>query len=401
MLRLRAVDAEEISTPQTPGADSRWMTMTVQHAPVVSELLELHKPGARDQVVRLGATVTQVAGFGPAADVVAWIADAMVVAPVVIGADALDDLAEMHDPLDPAEHDAIVDRVDELAIRAGEIEQELAELRAMAVAGEDDRDHAAAALALAVEWDTHADLARAGGDEAATHEIDLRARTAALLGRLAGPEPMVELRAFAQDVIRHQPTSDSAVALQSELDRIEAEGRDLVARIDAADATNMGSPALRVQELLGTDERPIVLDGDLLYAVPPAVHDLLLAKLRDAADHRRVVIVFDDTTLGPWLDTVHGSSMWTTGHLHLIRSQDVEGWDEDPDKRAAAVRKANRGGRSLASCDKHPSHATRLSCSACGLPFCSVCLVRVKTKDAVICINCALERGTGVRRAGR
>jgi hypothetical protein len=389
MLRLHGREADDVITP--PRADTPWKVMTAQPVPHVSETIELHKPGAPDQVVRLGPTITQVVGFGPHREVVRWLADAMIVPPLVIGPDALDDLRDLKrqvDHLEPHDRQILVERVGALADRADEIESALA---AMGDTHDDDDDErASAALALAVEWDAYEDAVRNGRADTASREIEMRARTASLLGRLAGVEPAVDLRAFAQEIIRRQPNPDAAVALRSELDRIEAEGRDLVTRIDAADG--LSEPAVRINELFGDERSTIVLDGDLFYAVPSTVYDLLLDKLHDEASRRRIAIVFDDTTLEAWLDTVHGATSWTTGHLHLV--QDA----------AAAPESALAGPRPvpvMSMCGRHPTQPTRLVCSGCRRPFCSLCLVRVTTRDAVLCIDCALERGTGVKRPHR
>src|SRR5262249_23957514 len=153
------------------------------------------------------------------------------------------------------------------------------------------------------------------------------------------------------------------VALRSELDRIEAEGRDMVARIDAADG--VARPAVRIQELFGDGRCPVIVDGDLLYAVAPNVHDLLLDKLRAEADRRRIIVVLDDS-LAAWLATVHGASIWTTGHLHLVPHQVREEPVAEEDHTARAGRaRAGRISKVMGACEKHPSQLTRLSCSAC------------------------------------
>src|SRR5690349_13787033 len=82
MLRLRRHHAEEV--PEPPLVDTPWKVMTAtEPAPQASETLELRKPGS-NEVVRIGPTVTQVAGFGRHADVVDWIASAMAMTPLVI-----------------------------------------------------------------------------------------------------------------------------------------------------------------------------------------------------------------------------------------------------------------------------------------------------------------------------
>src|SRR6476659_3632257 len=66
MLRLRQRGVDEL--PEPPLADSPWKIMALKHAaqaPLASDVLELRKPGAPNDVVRIGPTVTQVAGFGP------------------------------------------------------------------------------------------------------------------------------------------------------------------------------------------------------------------------------------------------------------------------------------------------------------------------------------------------
>ncbi len=403
MLRLRLRDADEL--PEPPPVRTPWKVMTTtEPAPQASETIEVHKPGSPHEVVRIGPTVTQVAGFGPQAEVVAWLADALPIPPLVIGADAFDELNDSRrhaDHLEPAERDTLVDRVLDLAARAREIEDSLAAMgHACDPVGA--QELAGAAGSLAVEWDAFAETVRDGQAESRSREIDLRARTAEILGHLSGPAPAAELRAYAGELLARHPTPDRAVALRSELDRIEAEGRDMVARIDAADGVAL--PAVRIQELFGDENRPVVLDGDLLYAVAPAVHDLLLDKLRTETDRRRVIIVFDDT-LDAWLATVHGATLWSTGHLHLVPKQ-----AEDPAGAEAAQERASRAGargagrvsKTLTQCTRHPAQLTRLSCGACERPFCSSCLVRVNTKRAmVLCMECALERGTGVKRRGR
>ncbi|HEY3830933.1 MAG TPA: hypothetical protein VGO03_01440 [Acidimicrobiia bacterium] len=381
--------------------------VSAEPAPQTSDIIELRRPGSVNDVVRLGPTVTQVAGFGPQAEVVAWLADAMSVPPLVIGADAFDDLNDSHrhaDHLAPDERDTLVDRVLELAERAREIESVLA--AAHTADGPDAAEELAdGALALAVEWDALGDAASARRSDTASREIDLRARTADVLGRLAGSNPASDLRDYADAILRLHPNPDNVVVLRSELDRIEAEGRDLVARVDAADGIAM--PAVRVDEMFGAGTCPLVIDGDLLYAVAPTVHDLLLDKLRAEADRRRVVIVLDDT-LDAWLATVHGSSLWTTGHLHLVAPPDEPAKGPATAASPGESTKTKRGrkqrglvGTELRACMKHPSEFTRVSCGGCGQPFCSACLLRVNTKDSLLCMDCALQRGTGVRRPRR
>ena len=419
MLRLRLPDADELSgppgSPEPPAPPEPPLVFTLRKAmvsaepaPHTSDTIELRKLGSTTDVVRLGPTVTQVAGFGPQADVVAWLADAMIVSPLVIGADAFDDLngSRHHaDHLDPDERDTLVDRVLELAERAREIESLLA--------AADDPGHTDAAeeladgaLALAVEWDALDDPGHDRRGEATSREIDLRARTAELLGRSAGNDPASDLRGYADAILRLHPNPDGVVALRSELDRIEAEGRDLVTRVDAADGIAL--PAVRVEEMFGHDSCPVIMDGDLLYTVAPTVHDLLLDKLRAEADRRRVVVVLDDT-LDAWLATVHGSMLWTTGHLHLVSApeepQSVAA-SQAPTKDSKQTKKARKGRGGLVSedplpCTKHPAQLTRVSCSGCRQPFCSACLLRVNTKESLLCMECALERGTGVKRPRR
>src|SRR4051812_42420285 len=119
MLRLRQRDVEEL--PEPPLADSPWKVMAIKHAahaPQPSEVMELRRPGAPNDVVRLGPTVTQVAGFGPHAEVVAWLADAMIAPPHVIHADAFDDISDAHrraEHLEPEDRQTLVDRVLDLA----------------------------------------------------------------------------------------------------------------------------------------------------------------------------------------------------------------------------------------------------------------------------------------------
>jgi hypothetical protein len=416
MLRLRFPDADELvelpATPEPPLVfNPRTVMVSADPAPQTSEMIELRKPGSTADVVRLGPTATQVAGFGPQAEVVAWLAAAMSVPPLVIGADAFDDLNDSHrhtDHLEPAERDTLVDRVLDLAERARQIESVLA---AADVADSSDGPDAAeeladAALALAVEWDALDDPASARRSETASREIDLRARTTDLLGRVAGNDPASDLRDYADAILRLHPNRDGVVVLRSELDRIEAEGRDLVARVDAADGIAL--PAVRVEEMFGSDTCPVVVDGDLLYAVAPTVHDLLLDKLRAEADRRRVVIVLDDT-LDVWLATVHGSSLWTTGHLHLVSGPEAAAKaaaapappTESTKSKKAKKQRGRLVGEELRACTKHPSQFTRLLCSGCGEPFCSACLLRVNTKESLLCMDCALQRGTGVKRPRR
>jgi hypothetical protein len=128
---------------------------------------------------------------------------------------------------------------------------------------------------------------------------------------------------------------------------------------------------------------------------------MLLDKMRSEADRRRVVLVFDDTTLDAWLATVRGASVWTTGHLHLVHDRFDHVDDHGHAEAGRAGASDGRAAKLVGACSNHQWQLTRLTCNACHRPFCSACLVRVKTKEAVLCIGCALERGTGVKRSRR
>jgi hypothetical protein len=120
--------------------------------------------------------------------------------------------------------------------------------------------------------------------------------------------------------------------------------------------------------------------------------------LRDAALRRRVVVVSDDVLLDAWLATVPNSLLWTSGHLHLVLAEGRPAWDEDDGRRSASLRVASGRDELLTTCVEHPSSITRLTCSVCARPFCSVCLVPVAGGTSVICVSCALERsGARVR----
>ncbi len=403
MLRLPSRDADVL--PEPPLVEAPWRVMTApQPAPHPTEVLDLRKPGT-GEVIRIGPTVTQVAGFGRHAEVARWLAAAFAVPCVVIGADAFDDLDALHrhaDHLEPHERQTLVDRVLELAEQARGIEDALDRM-AQPVDPEELEARVSAVRALAEEWDAFAVVAAERRPGMASREIELRARTTELLRKLPGPDPVGELQRYAEDLEARRPNPEAAVALRSELDRIEAEGRDLVACIDAADGVAL--PAVRLDELFGTDTCPVIVDGDLLYAVAPTIHDMLLDKLRSEADRRRVVIVLDDTMLDVWLESVHGSTVWTTGHLHLVppdpepaRTSDGA---EDSRSRRSGKAKVGGAGKALSACAKHPSQLTRLVCTSCNLSFCSACLVRVGTKHTLLCLDCAIARGTGVKRPRR
>lgn len=246
-------------------------------------------------------------------------------------------------------------------------------------------------------------IASSGADPA-QREIELRARAAQILGRLPGQQPALELRAFAAsrvDAVMHRPDPAARNRLVDELVAIDRRGRALLDAWECCvDDTSTYGPTTWAAIAIGSGTQPLVVDGDLFDAVASDVHDALLTTLRESALRRRVVVASDDVLLDTWLATVPNSLLWTSGHLHLVLAEGRPAWDDDDGRRAASLRVDSGRDELLATCCEHPGTITRLTCSSCHRPFCSVCLVPVSGGNAVICVACALER-SGARIRGR
>ena len=233
-------------------------------------------------------------------------------------------------------------------------------------------------------------------------EIELRARTAQLLGRLPGSDPASELRG---SVTAARPTTQAIDAgererLIAELAEIDQHGQRIADLLALPDEPRIPSDHELIDIAFPAGATNLVVDGDLLYAVTSDTRDLILERLRDSIFERRVVLVSDDTLLDAWVDTIPQGMLWSSGHLHLVTSGEIE-WDDDPDARGAAIISQNRPTDPLAVCTNHPGAATRLACPRCGLAYCSVCLISVDRRGATVeCVGCALSR-SGVRNARR
>jgi hypothetical protein len=228
-------------------------------------------------------------------------------------------------------------------------------------------------------------------------EIDLRARTARVLGHLPGAEPAAELRALAA---ADEGVPDRATLI-AELEAVDAQGEALTDRRVAIEAGEAGDD---LSNFFGTAVDPLLVDGYLFDAVPTATRDALLAELVDVARRRQVVLVSDDRSLEDWALANPRGTIWTIAESHLLTrplrlAKEPRSWDPDAEARTVAQRLGVAADGRLQICAKHPGVVTRLHCARCGRPCCDVCLMKQKRDATVICVECALDRaGIGRHR---
>ncbi len=463
--------------------------------PVFAPPLEIRNPDAPGEVVRIGPTLTQVMGFGPSAEVAAWIDRTIPTVSALITADAFDD-ARTSVVVVRDERGAIEAALDELESRAEVLEHRINAIDNGELDGGPTTELAAVAMGLAIEWETgtsptpaptvaslesvkdqtgdvsgadpcsdsvvaaHHQVevaraavgsasaselreARAHLDAARRHEtavlrdagvatyaqyvksigaqsaplsglaiagaqrvldpgavlIQRRAKTAQVLGRLAGSDPATELREFAQRCLQGLGSSDADPEerdrLLAELDEIDLKGQQLADELAHPTTPVAPTNAQLLSIIFAGAEPTIVIDGDLLYACSSDQRDALLEHLHDESMRRRVVLVSDDTLLDAYVASIPRGMLWSSGHLHLVQRGTESQWSDDPEIRGASLLTSLAHGEALSVCSNHAGTATRLTCPTCERPFCSLCLIGVDRR-AVECVACALGRG-GVR----
>ncbi len=439
------------------------------------DVLEVRNPRAPLQIVRIGPSATQLMGFGPTAEVVAWVSEVLEVPTRVLSAESLDEAADVHDEVLGRSMESVDEELERLEARAVDLEDGIARFDENMRAATGDGGfpsgvrEANAAIALATTWEQHDDeveapavdrvmqahfdvataqavlagasrsqrkrcaaaldaaiaaeaaaLAAAGVDSYTQYlatalgapgghgpavqspddrDADLRARAAQLLHRTPGADPVGELRAFAAerlDAVMHRPDPELRTSMVAELAAIDRRGRALVDALAHADCVARElRPSAWAAIAVGTGSQLMLVDGDVLDAVVPTVRDALLSELRTAAKRRRVVLASDDVFLDAWLTTVPQSMLWTSGHVSVVLAEGRQAPAPAEIPMFSTPAEVFHEDR-VAMCVGHPGSATRLNCAACGRPYCSLCLVTVDQRSALVCVDCALER-SGVR----